>query len=103
MTDAKGSREPGYRGALPPRVDRLAPVWVLAVAGILVLVFVLSVLGVPSRLFPEPTPIPVPSVSAAPSPSGEPSASPSGSVVSSPSPQASTSPTLLPSASPAPT
>lgn len=51
-------REPGYRGALPPRVDRLAPIWVGVVSGILILVFVLAALGLPSRLFPEPTPLP---------------------------------------------
>jgi hypothetical protein len=76
MTDTRPAREPGYRGALPPRVDRIAPIWVATVTGILVLIFVLSALGLPSRLFPEPTvapspSIPVPSVSGDPSPSPE--------------------------------
>jgi hypothetical protein len=39
-------------------VDRLAPIWVGVVSGILILVFVLAALGLPSRLFPEPTPLP---------------------------------------------
>ena len=65
--------EPGYRGALPTREDRLARPWMLTVIGIFVLVLVLSVLGVPSRLFPEPTPIPLPSLP--PSGSIEPAAS----------------------------
>ena len=58
-------RAPGYRGALPPRNERLARVWVVVVAAVLVLIFVLPLLGVPSRLFPEPTAIPIPSVPAA--------------------------------------
>ena len=103
MTDTKASREPGYRGALPPRTDRLAPLWVITVAGVMVLVFVLSVLGIPSRFFPEPTPIPLPSVSASPSASlsveASPSASPPGSAAPSPS---GASPSVAPSASPSP-
>ena len=78
MTDTKATREPGYRGALPPRVDRIAPIWVAIVTGILVLVFVLSALGLPSRLFPEPTVEPSPSIPV-PSLSEEPSASPEAS------------------------
>jgi hypothetical protein len=58
-------RSPGYRGALAPRNDTIARVWVIVVAGVLVLIFVLPLLGVPSRLFPEPTAIPIPSVPAA--------------------------------------
>ena len=75
--------EPGYRGALPTRVDRLARPWIVTVVAIFVLVFVLSVLGLPSRLFPEPTPVPLPSLPA--SGSVEPSASASASVEASPS------------------
>ncbi len=75
--------EPGYRGSLPTRNDRLARPWILTVLGIFVLVLVLSVLGIPSRLFPEPTPIPLPSLPASssvePSASVSPSASPSAS------------------------
>ena len=68
-------REPGYRGSLPPRDDRLARPWILTVLGIFVLVLVLSIAGVPSRFIPEPTPLPVPS--ATPVPSESPSAAPS--------------------------
>ena len=73
--------EPGYRGALPTREDRLARTWILAVIAIFVLVFVLAVLGVPSRFIPEPTPIPLPSTPASSSvePSASASASPSAS------------------------
>ena len=84
MTDARRP-EGGYRGALPARQDALARPWVVAVIAIFVLIFVLALAGVPSRLFAEPTPLPVPSASGipsfAPSVSGEPSASgePSGS------------------------
>lgn len=78
MTDTKPTREPGYRGALPPRVDRIAPIWVATVTGILVLVFALSALGLPTRLFPEPTAAPSPSVPF-PTVSGEPSPSPEAS------------------------
>jgi hypothetical protein len=71
-------RAPGYRGALAPRTDRLARIWVAIVAAVLVLIFILPFFGIPSRLFPEPTAIPIPSV---PVPSGSdvavPSASPS--------------------------
>ncbi|HSM38992.1 MAG TPA: hypothetical protein VK838_06625 [Candidatus Limnocylindrales bacterium] len=48
----------GYRGALPPRNDRLAAPWVLAVVIVFLLMFVLAFLGLPSALFPEPTPLP---------------------------------------------
>ena len=74
-TDPK--REPGYRGALPPRHDRLARPWILVVLGIFALIIVLSVAGIPSRLIPEPTPIPIPSL--APVPSESASAEPSAS------------------------
>lgn len=63
-------RAPGYRGTLPPRKDRLAVPWVIAVVLVFVLVFVLAYAGIPSKLFPTPTesaaPIIVPSSSAAP-------------------------------------
>jgi hypothetical protein len=78
-------REPGYRGSLPPREDRLARPWILVVLGIFVLIIVLSVAGIPSRIFPEPTPVPLPSLAPVPSAS----ASPSGSVEASSSPEAS--------------
>ena len=84
-TDAK--REPGYRGSLPPREDRLAKPWLMIVAGIFVLIILLSVAGVPSRFFPEPTPVPTPV--ATPTPSAEPSAS--ASEAASPSADASES------------
>lgn len=82
--------EPGYRGALPTREDRLARPWILTVAGIFVLVFALSVLGVPSRFFPEPSEIPLPSLPA--SGSAEPSASASEPLEPSASASASASP-----------
>lgn len=74
------NREPGYRGSLPPRQDRLAKPWLMIVAGIFVLIIVLSVAGIPSRLVPDPTPLPVPITtpvpSAAPSTNGSEEASP---------------------------
>ena len=73
-------REPGYRGSLPPREDRLARPWILVVLGIFVLIIVLSVVGVPSRFIPEPTPVPLPSLAPIPSESVSPSGSVSGSV-----------------------
>jgi hypothetical protein len=64
-------RATGYRGTLPPRNDRLAVPWVIAVVAVFVLVFVLAFAGIPSKLFPTPTETPgssiVPSSSAAPS------------------------------------
>lgn len=66
---SRAGREPGYRGALPPRGDQLARPWVLIVVGLFVLIFVLSFLGLPSRLFPTPSPEPIPSFSLQPSPS----------------------------------
>ena len=86
-TDPK--REPGYRGSLPPREDRLARPWILAVLGIFVLVIVLSVAGVPSRFIPDPTPLPTPS--STPVPSESPSAEPSESAEESGVPSASAS------------
>ena len=79
-------REPGYRGSLPPREDRLARPWLFAVIGIFILIFVLSFLAIPSRFIPEPTPVPVPSV---PAPSASASASPSAAPSASVSPSAS--------------
>lgn len=70
MTDQP--RSSGYRGALPPRRDHLAAPWVIVVIVAFVLMFVLAYLGFPSRLIPEPTPFPVPSVPAS-------SVSPTGS------------------------
>jgi hypothetical protein len=69
-------RDPGYRGSLPPREDLLARAWVLIVVVIFLLMFVLSFLGLPSGLFPEETPVPVPTIppasgSPAPSPTAE--------------------------------
>lgn len=89
MTSTDTNREPGYRGALPTRDDRLARPWLLVVAGIFVLIFVLSFLGLPSSLIPEPTPVPLPSTPAA---SGSVDAVPSASVDASASPSASASP-----------
>jgi hypothetical protein len=84
MTSQNTSSEPGYRGSLPSREDRLARPWILTVLGIFVLVLVLSIAGIPSRFIPDPTPVPLPSlpasISAEPSPSASaesPSASPS--------------------------
>ena len=67
--------QPGYRGALPTRGDRLARPWVIAVIAIFVAIFVLSALEIPSRFEPEPTPLPIPSIPA--TPSAEPTESPS--------------------------
>lgn len=86
-TDPK--REPGYRGSLPPREDRLARPWILTVLGIFVLAIVLSVAGVPSRFIPDPTPLPTPS--STPVPSESPSAEPSESTEESAEPSASAS------------
>jgi cytoskeletal protein RodZ len=86
-TDPK--REPGYRGSLPPREDRLARPWILTVLGIFVLAIVLSVAGVPSRFIPDPTPLPTPS--STPVPSESPSAEPSESAEESAAPSASAS------------
>ena len=89
--DSTRREPPGYRGALPTREDRLARNWILAVIAIFVLVLVLAVAGIPSRLIPEPTEIPLPSTPA--SGSVEPSASASESASSS----ASESPSAPPS------
>lgn len=91
-------REPGYRGSLPPREDRLARPWILVVLGIFVLIVVLSVAGIPSRFIPDPTPVPLPSLAPIPSES----ASPSGSVEVSGSPEASPSASASGSVEPSP-
>ena len=96
-TSNEPQREPGYRGALPTREDRLAKPWILIVIAIFVGVIVLSAAGIPSRFVPDPTPLPIPSIPATPSP--EPTDSPSPS----PSPSESGSPDASVSASPSPT
>ena len=100
--DPKREREPGYRGSLPPREDRLARPWILAVLGIFVLIVLLSIAGVPSRFIPEPTPLPLPSLTPAPSiaASAEPSESPEASGSAGQSPSAEASPSVEASASP---
>lgn len=90
------TREPGYRGSLPPRQDRLAKPWLMIVAGIFVLIIVLSVAGVPSRFIPDPTPVPTPI--STPTPSAEPSAS--ASEEASPSAEASAEASVEASAAP---
>ena len=76
MTSSSDPQRPGgYRGALPERHDRLARPWILAVIGIFTLVIVLSLLQVPSRFIPDPTPLPAPSFAPSESPSAEPSES----------------------------
>ncbi|MDQ2941085.1 MAG: hypothetical protein M3R05_02720 [Chloroflexota bacterium] len=70
MTDKP--RDPGYRGSLPPRVDRLARPWVVSVVAIFALILVFAFAGIPSRLIPQPTGVPLPSV---PVPSASASAS----------------------------
>jgi hypothetical protein len=90
--------QPGYRGALPTRDDRLARPWVIAVIAIFVGIIVLSALEIPSRFASEPTPLPVPSIPATPSP--EPTESPSLEPAGTGSPEASGSPS--PSETPEP-
>lgn len=94
-TDPK--REPGYRGSLPPRQDRLAKPWILAVLGAFVLIIVLSIAGVPSRFVPDPTPVPTPI--ATPTPSAAPSVEASSSPDASGGADASDSASLEPSPS----
>ena len=92
------SDQPGYRGALPTRNDRLARPWILAVFLIFIAVMVLSFLEVPSRFTPEPTPLPVPSSPATPTaePTESPSAEPTGSGAASSDASASASPSETP-------
>lgn len=99
-------RESGYRGALPPRNDTLAKPWIMIVAAVVVLMFVLSALSIPSRFEPDPTPRVTASPSASPSASptagssasapasgsGEPSASAAASTSAEASMSASASP-----------
>ena len=68
------TRKPGYRGALPPREDRLARPWVAAVIAAFILMLVLAGIGIPSKLIPTPSVGPLPSI---PFPSGSGSANPS--------------------------
>ncbi len=93
------AEQPGYRGALPPRGERMGRVWVLMVIAGFVAIIVLAFLNVPTVLFPEPTPVPVPSAS----PSASDGASPAES--ESPAESVSASPSVSPgdSGSPAPT
>ncbi len=86
MTSTDPKRDVGYRGALPPREDRLARPWIITVIGIFVLIIVLSIAGIPSRFIPDPTPVPLPSVPAPSFSSGEPSPSPSATASESASP-----------------
>jgi len=84
------AEQPGYRGSLPPRGERLARVWVLIVILGFASMFVLAALNVPSALFPEPTPSPIPSLGPAPSETSAPSGSPGESVSAPPSVSPST-------------
>ena len=101
MTTNEPKRDPGYRGALPTRNDRLARPWLIAVIAIFVAIFVLSFLEIPSRFVPEPTPLPIPTErpmatrspnrtargwTGSPEASGSGSAEPSGSASPSASP-----------------
>ena len=61
--------QPGYRGALPTRDDRLARPWIILVFAIFVAIIVLSLLQAPSRFAPEETPLPILSIPATPAPS----------------------------------
>lgn len=74
----RADRTAGYRGALPPRNDVLARTWVAIVGLVLILVFVLPLLGIPSSLFPDPSVEPIPSIPV-PSASGSLDAVPSAS------------------------
>ena len=89
MKKTDPTRAAGYRGSLPARGDRLARPWIATVIGIFVLILVLSVLGIPSRLIPDPTPIPLPRI---PSVSVEASTSASASASVSVEPSASVEP-----------
>jgi len=94
MTGSTDPQKPsGYRGALPERNDTLAKPWILGVIGIVVLIFALSALEVPSRFIPEPTPVPLPSVAPSESASAGPSdeASPDDSADASTVPSAAAS------------
>jgi hypothetical protein len=73
MTDQQ--RPGGYRGALPPRNDRLARPWVIIVIAAFLLMFVLAFAGFPSSLFPSTSASPRASTSLSPSASVAPSGS----------------------------
>ena len=92
------TREPGYRGSLPPQQDRLAKPWLMTVAGIFVLIIVLSIAGIPSAFIPDPTPVPTPVTTPAPSVEPSASASEAASAEASPSPDASAAESVEPSA-----
>jgi hypothetical protein len=92
------TREPGYRGSLPPRQDRLAKPWLVTVAGIFVLIIVLSIAGVPSRFIPDPTPVPTPIATPAPSVESSASASEEASPSAGASAEASAVESVEPSA-----
>lgn len=66
MTDQQRGSS-GYRGALPPRNDRLGRPWVVVVITLFLLMFVLAIAGLPSGLVPDETPSPLPSLVASPS------------------------------------
>ncbi|MBW3612783.1 MAG: hypothetical protein KY392_02850 [Chloroflexi bacterium] len=87
-TGARGGA--GYRGTLPAREDRLARPWLIIVGAIFVGILLLSVLGVPSRFVPDPTPVPLPTnPPATESPSASPTESESPTLEVSPSPSPS--------------
>ena len=88
--EPKDPREPGYRGTLPPREDRLARPWLLAVVAIFVAIMLLSILAVPSRFLPDPT-VPTPIVSPSASASASASAGALGSAEASASGEPSAS------------
>lgn len=92
--------QPGYRGTLPTRVDRLARPWVIAVIAIFLAAIVLSAFEIPSRFEPDPSPLPVPSIPA--TPSAEPTESPSPEPEPSGSGAAEATGSASPSATPAP-
>jgi energy-converting hydrogenase Eha subunit F len=83
------TNQPGYRGALPTRNDRLARPWILIVFAIFLAILVLSAFEIPSRFEPEPTPLPVPSLPAS-------SASPSATEAASPGPSGTGEPDASP-------
>ena len=82
-----------------PPADRRPAIWAIAVPGIFARLLVLALLGVPSRLCPQPTPAPLPTLPPSPAftlppsapvtPTPGPAASPLVSPAVSPSPQAS--------------
>ena len=92
--------QPGYRGALPTRGDRLSRPWVITVIAIFLAVIVLSAFEIPSRFTPEATPLPIPSIPA--TPSAEPTESPSPEPEPSGSGAAEGTGSASPSATPAP-